>query len=797
MNKKSSFQMPVLFALLITVVFHVHAEEARADGLVVQQLEAEQAVLHGQIKVRRRHPGFTGTGYARFVGEGTITWTVDVPAPALYQLEFRYAVRGTRPLNIRSQGVLIKPAEPFPEPKTGGFDIWQTFAVFAQLEAGRNTIEVSTTGHSGPNIDYLLVSLTPPDPQKFLTFPIHSSHEIFPGTAQNAEAYYQTIDPRRRKTTFEVWKQANEFNVFGNDARDAHATYLNGADLNFGRDMFVKYRSDGGVASYVQNYPTVQDAVNGTNLLATVAFEYGPPVDDNGVPIPNRPQFTTFYVFDKTGARVTKVDLDGRGEKFIPGLCNVCHGGKPKPVHPVTGKYQDSGDTGAQWIPWDLDTFGFAPRFTKDAQQAEFKKLNTAILHTNPTDATTILIEGWYGGQGLPHDTFDGSFVPPGWNNTAEGDKRALYLKVVAPMCRSCHNQRGTYHNSGHIIFQGEPLQTDLEFNTFSQFKEFKDEIESLVYDQALMPLARRTFENFWRSSAPKTLDDELFDGRSHQNPPADVYSLLERSAFGELRRPGRPIAKISGASRADILAPIGVSAFGFLPDFPSGHAIRLIGGPSQFAESFLWSVRDNQDLTKQFVVERENTTPAFFNADDTDKQYRIRLAVTNQFARAPGISGFNDIAEAVVFTNSTLHPLNFIKDIYPLLTERFPHNRNSSNGGASCVECHSTNVIRGRANGIFNLSLPNVNEVRFAYEMVLTRIDCNDPENSLILKKTAGHHHYAGTVQGFEHFSSTQFSFNGERRETVLRWIMEGASLDGSGQTLGCPLPTLVGPNP
>jgi hypothetical protein len=249
---------------------------------------------------------------------------------------------------------------------TGSFDTWKTVSVFARLDAGQNKIRAVTTGSSGPNIDHLLVSLTPPDQNKFLTFPIHSSHEIFPGTAQNAQAYYQTIDPQGRKTTFQAWKKENEFEVFGDDARDAHATYLNGADLNFGRDMFVKYRSNGVVAAYVQNYPTVRDAVDGTNLLATVAFEYGPPVDDSGVLITNRPKFTTFYVFDRAGARVTKVDLDGRGEKFIPGLCNVCHGGKPKPVHFVTGKYQDSGDTGAKWIPWDLDTFGFDPRLTKD-----------------------------------------------------------------------------------------------------------------------------------------------------------------------------------------------------------------------------------------------------------------------------------------------------------------------------------------------------------------------------------------------------------------------------------------------
>jgi hypothetical protein len=97
-------------------------------------------------------------------------------------------------------------------------------------------------------------------------------------------------------------------------------------------------------------------------------------------------------------------------------------------------------------------------------------------------------------------------------------------------------------------VFQGQALEQSLEFNNFASFKGYKDEIERLVFDQGLMPIAKRTYELFWRSAQPKILDNELFDGKAHQNPPNSVYSGSGKADFGDLRRPGRPIARIAGA---------------------------------------------------------------------------------------------------------------------------------------------------------------------------------------------------------------------------------------------------------
>ncbi len=793
---------------------------------VVQPLEAEDATLNGP-QIANDHPHFTGTGFADYIGEGSIAWDVTIETAGLYQLEFRYALAsGDRPLNILgSNGILIKSNVSFPA--TGGFDVWKTVTVFTKLDAGPNTIKAVTTGVSGANMDHLVVSLTPPDLNRFLSFPIHSSHKVFRGSEDNAKAYYKVIDPNDQRTTFEDWKQVNGLTNPQNDPNVHHATYFNGADLAFARDMYVKVHksADGKVnsaASYVQNYLTLSDAVNRTNLLATVAMEYGPPEGNL-----TAPRFTKFFVFDKDGNRLTKIDLDGRGAKYVPGLCNVCHGGKPKlgAFHGSAATYQDRGDTGGKWIPWDLDTYQFHPSKTRAQQEAEFKKLNSDILEiyrdrprgTSVTNSTAVLIKGWYGGEGLPNTKFNGNYVPPGWKNTSDGNKSDLYLKVVGPTCRACHNQRGSYHNDGGF-FQGNLLQSSLEFNSYHDFKGYKDQIAPLVYDMGVMPAARQTFENFWRSDAPKILDDELFGGQVYQNPNEQNPTPGVAHSFGALRRPGRPIANIAGIPTTFGVtdkAPIGNFCFQgpifSLADVAEGSRVRLNGRSSLFAESFTWSFVDPPSscfpVTTPTIASPNRSLTTFeldsnHNSDIksvSSKPYYIRLRVTNEFA------DFNPAIIGQLFTDSSLKPLVFAdsnpatKDIYKLLTTNFPlSGASGSSGPLQCMHCHSNGIL-GRAGGIFEMwdvTLPgDANSElwkRIAYNNVMTRVDCNDPGNSLILKKPAGHHHNGGTVQGFGVGSGFNHLSSGDdsNREALLRWIMEGAPYAGTGESsdLGCP---------
>jgi hypothetical protein len=180
-------------------------------------------------------------------------------------------------------------------------------------------------------------------------------------------------------------------------------------------------------------------------------------------------------------------------------------------------------------LPWDVATFKFDTRlgsaFTRDAQEAQFKNFNEAVLthHSQQVEFDTIaginrrnapveLIRGWYGGATLPNDTFNEDFVPLGWRVSEErgvptGSPR-LYREVIGPYCRACHIQR----------------ERALDFATYKGFITHKDAIQDLVYtvpfangggddsgarpgdDRAVMPLALRTYNNFWNSSAPELL---------------------------------------------------------------------------------------------------------------------------------------------------------------------------------------------------------------------------------------------------------------------------------------------------
>jgi len=297
--------------------------------------------------------------------------------------------------------------------------------------------------------------------------------------ATSAADYYTAIDPDNAKTNLNDWLAANGFG-----ADDALAVYTNAADLGFGRRMHMK-RNGADIAYYVTNYDSVDEARLDVNRIASVAMEYSQHPDGGA-------QYTKFYVFNGAGARVTSADLDGLGQKFVPRLCVICHGGTP-------GSMLPNGDMAAKFIPFDPESFKYSDfdpgfmgtfPFRRAAQEDDFKELNEGILDTDPTPSVEELILGWYGGAGLPFATHFSAFVPTGF---AAPGKQTLYNNVVKPSCRSCHTTRPAPINWATWDGPGG----------FDGFKEYGPIIYSLVCDQRVMPQARLTFRNFWLSTAP------------------------------------------------------------------------------------------------------------------------------------------------------------------------------------------------------------------------------------------------------------------------------------------------------
>jgi hypothetical protein len=190
----------------------------------------------------------------------------------------------------------------------------------------------------------------------------------------------------------------------------------------------------------------IDNAVQGKNLVACVAMDYLVNSGVNG----DQP-FTRFFIFSPDGNLLQSVNLDGRREKFVPGVCVVCHGGDF-----YAGRFAENGsgapNIGAHFLPYDVGNFEFSdkPGLTKADQQLVIKQLNQNVLSAGPTPATVDLIGGWYAGGS---NTFDENYLPSSWQaftatNSAAPD---MYQKAIRPNCRTCHVAFDESYNFDHV----------------------------------------------------------------------------------------------------------------------------------------------------------------------------------------------------------------------------------------------------------------------------------------------------------------------------------------------------------
>ena len=192
---------------------------------------------------------------------------------------------------------------------------------------------------------------------------------------------------------------------------DASAVYFNASDLGFGRAMHYKRKvgtdSNFDVAFYVSNFDTVDHARLGIGPIATVAMDYA--LDPAHVSLG---RYTKFYVYDAAGNRVDRANLDGGGDKFVPNLCQICHGGN----HVATGNATSGWNLNAKFIPFDMDSYTYSTFSTAkpSAQHNAFRTMNLGIRdYSGPSTAVSALITGWYGLSGT--GTFNRDFVPTAW----------------------------------------------------------------------------------------------------------------------------------------------------------------------------------------------------------------------------------------------------------------------------------------------------------------------------------------------------------------------------------------------
>jgi uncharacterized repeat protein (TIGR01451 family) len=342
-----------------------------------------------------------------------------------------------------------------------------------------------------------------------------------------AQNYYDTIDPRHLRLDLADFKAINGFG--SGTGSEEHAFYANSGDLGFGRDMHC-HRNGADVACYVTNFGSrftddvqdFKDAVDNNVPIATVGMEYSQVEKPTGGGFQTTPtggvlRIVKFYVFKHTepstnpahagqgDGRVVSADLDGFGDRPVPALCMVCHGGRfnvptSGPGVPAWDKNDaNTADLGSKFIPFDLREFTFtqAPYngHDKSTEQPHFKSLNQDfVLATNPPSAIVDVIGEFYaGGSAMQIE----DFAVCGWKDVSTPGCTATnvvpnqvetYKEVVASTCRSCHLSQAP---------------SSIDWTTATKFKNLAASIDYAVCTAHYMPHAKVTHNLFWLKPSP------------------------------------------------------------------------------------------------------------------------------------------------------------------------------------------------------------------------------------------------------------------------------------------------------
>ncbi|MEJ2645140.1 MAG: hypothetical protein P8180_09440 [Gammaproteobacteria bacterium] len=596
-------------------------------------------------------------------------------------------------------------------------------------------------------------------PDSFLTF-MNTSLAI--DSDAYADAYYARIDPNNKRTTLADWKAENGFQ----NGFEVHATFRDAKDLGYGRDMYARHRSDGGVAIYVNNYLVELEPGDATSygplnldaainqdqryLIGTNAIEFSPDPQDTSHRIA---KFFTFGTPDANGVqhRMTAIDIDGRGVKHMPTACLVCHGGT---MYPVDGSFDPISVKSPKLHMIEQDTLQFSALtgFRESDQQAAIKTINEMVYEswreqgTRPdavgdqanwssTLAETLMV-GAYGGDptsfaavgatglhgpssaaaALP-STYQAGFVPEGWRQTPSRPDgvELLYKRVIAPHCMGCHALRGTRIADENTDAAGKKYPNAVNFTSYESFAAEKDRIIDYVYKRGAMPASLINYTDFWKDpqGAPTLLATYL--------PGFNVFD-----ASGNVVEPGKPVAK-PGADRT-VTSPVTLDASASL--FTASYAWRIVSTPPGATANL-----------------SSTTSVAPVLTADTDGAYTIELVTSN--ARAS-----SDPAQVTITVDSALSPsqttVNFVNDVKAVLQT-----------STKCIQCHTSSVTPGIP---IYYDDADYTDLKGLYRNVLKRVDLNDPENSLLLRKPTGLIH-GGGVQ----LNATDYN-------TILNWIRAGA---------------------
>ena len=372
---------------------------------------------------------------------------------------------------------------------------------------------------------------------------------------------------------FKNWRKSVRIGEFrqtsGLSPIEPEAVFINETDLNLTRDHHsIAYGLDSQgkeqLAAYVCNHPgaaadqtldptglfpaqsSIDTAINkvlnvdaghpqGRKLVACVAMDRSSDiVDVNGNKTRDHigEPFTRFLIFGPNGDLLPSVNLDGNGEKFVPGACVACHGGNnyfalandtppdslgqinaPSPSTPIFGGFPETGagtpNLKSYFLPYDVGNFLFSskhPNTIDDLQmQLAIHQLNENAwlvdrdiasqnfgAFPNPiSNAFDDLFDRWYPGTIM----FNLNAGPPSSlvGSPYGTDADLFYRNVVARSCRTCHVAM-----DGANFETRDPVITADVFNLVcGHAVQHGIDINAWSYQ---MPNSQVTFDRFWLS---------------------------------------------------------------------------------------------------------------------------------------------------------------------------------------------------------------------------------------------------------------------------------------------------------
>ncbi len=609
-----------------------------------------------------------------------------------------------------------------------------------------------------------ITAVTTPD--IFLLFPnpqVQADGTKQTDTVAYANAYYQAIDPTNARDTLAKFKSFNGFD--SGTGEQITVVFGDQKDLGYGRRMNARRNPDGTLAFFVENYLIKNNGVYGyspLNLDAAIVRDMAWLVGVNAIefsPGPNGgPSFPKFYNYKAgTFERATAVDLDGRGDKAMPGPCITCHGGRGDALTPAdsTGRQRFNlvqngasltrGDVQARLHAFEVDSFEFSTTragFSRAEQEPAIKTINKWILCSYPIVGTSTFpedacrrqaapgewagtaapfIKAVYGGDGMPNATFADNYVPADWASVGQ---TTLYKNVVAPACRTCHLLRGT------------ALQNDLDFMSYAKFQAYSDRIKAHIVDRGNMPLAKIVYDAFYSGTGPESVATFL-----------QGAGYTARDSVGAALKPGRPIAD-PGPSRT-----------------VRQGATTLSASNSLYSSTYLWSLVSGP--TGGATLTNTTAVQATFNAT-LDGTYIVQLVTGN------GSTQGTPVQISIVVNNSLSPAPSAIRfaDIKAILQ--------STQAGCTGAGCHAAGTISApvfytdvdrNGDGVINAT-----DDAWFYAEVRSRINFTDVSASPLLRKPSGNHHNGQLRPGFNESNTAPGQSARASYDTFLNWILNGA---------------------